>query len=104
MIYPWSIGKTIDEKPRVCKHHENTIKKNDGQQFHQYEEKEQSPLTSKYLTSEKTTTYDLGNPKPDLEQAQQCLLNFCWSNLVYKFTDHISMVTLYRYSRELSFT
>ena len=39
----------------------------DGHQFHQYQQNEQSPLTSPELTEHtKTMTYDVRNPGPDL--------------------------------------
>ena len=37
----------------------------DGQQFHQYKKREQSPLALTHWTQNKTTTYDVGNPGPD---------------------------------------
>ena len=42
------------------------------QQFHQYQQSRQSPLTSTIEHEKKTTTYDVGNPGPGLEQAQKC--------------------------------
>ena len=39
----------------------------DGQQFHQYQQTEQSLNTSK----RGTTTYDVGNPNPALGEAQK---------------------------------
>ena len=44
---------------------------NDGQQFHQYLQNEQSSLTSTHKTQKKTVTYDVGNPGPGLGQAQK---------------------------------
>jgi hypothetical protein len=41
-----------------------------GQQCHQYQQKEQLLLRS--LKIKKTTTYDVRNPGPGLRQAQQC--------------------------------
>ena len=43
--------------------------KGDGQQFHQYQQNEQLPLTLTYRTQLKTMTYDAGNPSPGLGQA-----------------------------------
>ena len=45
---------------------------NDGQQFHQYQQYEQSPLTFAHWTQNKTTTYNVWNPFSDLGQAQKC--------------------------------
>ena len=63
---------------------------NDGQQFHQYQQSEQSPLTLTWnivesavkhhnpnphlnsLNTKKTTTCDVGNTGPSLGQAQNC--------------------------------
>ena len=42
----------------------------DGQQFHQYQQNEQSLLTWNHWTWKKTTTYDVRNPGPGLGQAQ----------------------------------
>ena len=39
----------------------------DGQQFHKYQQKEQSPLTE-HKKKETTTTHDVGNLCPDLGQ------------------------------------
>jgi hypothetical protein len=45
----------------------------DSQQFHQYQQNEQSPLTSHIGTDTKnTTTYDIGNPGPCLGQTPNC--------------------------------
>ena len=46
----------------------------DGQQFHQYQQNEQSPLTLRQWTQKKTMTYDIGNPGSGLRQEQttQC--------------------------------
>jgi hypothetical protein len=43
-----------------------------GQQFHPYQQIEQSPFTLNQWTLKKTTRYDVGNPRPGLEQAQKC--------------------------------
>ena len=40
----------------------------DGQQFHQYQQNEYSPLTSKH---NKRPWHEVGDPDPDLEQAQK---------------------------------
>ena len=46
---------------------------NDGHQFHQYQQNEQSPLILSELTEhKKTMTYDLGNSGSGLGQAQKC--------------------------------
>jgi hypothetical protein len=42
-----------------------------GQQFHQYQQNEQSPVTVTHGTQRKTTTYTVGNPDPGLGQAQK---------------------------------
>jgi len=42
----------------------------DGQQFHQYQQREHLPLTSSNI--EKTMTYDIGNSGPDVGLAQIC--------------------------------
>ena len=47
----------------------------DGQQFHQYQQNKQSPLTSKSLTTIKTTAYNVVNTGTGLGQAQTL---FCW--------------------------
>ena len=44
--------------------------RHDGQQFHQYQQNKQSPLTLKSLTTIKTRTYIVGNPGTGFEQAQ----------------------------------
>ena len=41
----------------------------DGKQFHQNQQNKQSSLTEH---KKKTTTYDAGNPRHGLEQAQTC--------------------------------
>jgi hypothetical protein len=44
----------------------------DGQQIHQYQQNEQSPLIQTEPTEHnKTTTYDVGNSDPGLGQAQE---------------------------------
>ena len=48
--------------------------KSDGQQFCQYQPSEQSPLILTHWTQKKTTRYDVGNPVPDLGNAQtECM-------------------------------
>jgi hypothetical protein len=43
----------------------------DDHQFHQYQQSEQSPLIlTEVAEHKKTTTYDVGNPGPNLEQKQ----------------------------------
>ena len=42
----------------------------DGQQFHQYQESKQSPLTSTSLTTINTSTYNVGNSGTGLAQPQ----------------------------------
>ena len=44
----------------------------DGQQFHQYQQNVQPPLTSKQLNIKKKTMYGVTTPGPGLEQAQIC--------------------------------
>ena len=44
----------------------------DGQQFYQYQQNEQSPLTTKSLNINKTTPYDVENPDIGLRQVQTC--------------------------------
>ena len=45
----------------------------DGQQLHQYQQNQQSPLTWTLWTQKKnTTTYEVGNPGPGFGQAHQC--------------------------------
>ena len=44
----------------------------DGQQFHQYQQNEQSPLTFSPNTKTNISTCDVGNPGPALGQAQIC--------------------------------
>ena len=43
---------------------------NDGQQFNQYQQNEQSPLTFAHWTQNKTTTYNVWNPLSHLGQAK----------------------------------
>jgi len=44
-----------------------------GQQFHQYQQNEQSPLTSnRWKFKKKIMTYGIGNPGPGLGQTQKC--------------------------------
>ena len=43
----------------------------DGQQYHQYQQNEQSQLTSTHWTEKKPTAY-VENPRPASGQAQQC--------------------------------
>jgi hypothetical protein len=43
----------------------------DGQQFHQYHQKEQHPLALTLWTQKSTTTYDVRNPGPVLEQVHK---------------------------------
>ena len=46
----------------------------DDYQFHQYQQNEQSPLVLIELTQlKKTTTCDVGNPRPGLGQAHKCV-------------------------------
>jgi hypothetical protein len=40
-------------------------------QFHKYQHNKQSPLTSNNISNEKNGTYDIGNPGPDLGNAQK---------------------------------
>jgi hypothetical protein len=42
-----------------------------GQQFHQYQQKEQPPLISNHCTW-KRAQHNVGNPGPGLEQAHKC--------------------------------
>ena len=44
----------------------------DGQQFHQYQQNEQPPLTFTHWILKKTMTYDIGDPDPGLNQAKKC--------------------------------
>ena len=44
----------------------------DGQQVHQYHQKEQLPFNVNSLIIKKTTTFDTGNPYPGLGQGQKC--------------------------------
>jgi hypothetical protein len=46
----------------------------DGQQFHQYQQNKQSPLTSKSLTTIKTRTSNVGNPGTGLGEAPTRIL------------------------------
>lgn len=48
------------------------VQKSDGQQFHQFQQDEQSTLTSSYWTQEKDHDIWLGTPGCGLKQAQQC--------------------------------
>jgi len=41
----------------------------DGQQFHQYQQKEQPPQTTEH---KKNMTHGIGNQNPSFGQAQQC--------------------------------
>jgi len=43
----------------------------DGQQCHQYQQNEQSPLLTQ-RTQNETTTYDVDNSGPGFGQAQKC--------------------------------
>jgi hypothetical protein len=45
------------------------IVNNDRQQFHQYQQNEQSPSLTEH---KKSTTYDSGNLGPALQQTQKC--------------------------------
>jgi len=44
----------------------------DSQQFLQYQQNEQSPLTITHWIQQKTTTYDVRNPVPGLGETQKC--------------------------------
>ena len=44
----------------------------DSHHFHQYQQSEQSPLILAYWTQTMATTYDVGNPAPDLGQVHNC--------------------------------
>ena len=47
--------------------------KSDDQQFQQYQQNKQSPLTLTHWThTHLTTTFGVGNPNPCLGQAQKC--------------------------------
>jgi hypothetical protein len=48
--------------------------KNEGQQFHQYQQNRQPPIASthKYNNNKKTMTYGNENPCPGFGQAQKC--------------------------------
>jgi hypothetical protein len=65
----------------------------EGQQFHQYQQNKQSPLTSTSLTIIKTRTCNVGNSGTGLGQPQTPLgwyLWHCWPSL---FTQSIRMPT-----------
>jgi len=44
----------------------------DGQQFHQYQQNKQPPLTLTDNTKKVTTTYDVGNADPGLGRTEKC--------------------------------
>ena len=44
----------------------------DGQQFHKYQQNEQSPLTFTHRTQKRQTKYDIGNQGLGLGQAYKC--------------------------------
>jgi hypothetical protein len=46
----------------------------EGKQFHQFQENENPPVTSTYWTQKRPRhyIYDVRNPVPGMEQAQQC--------------------------------
>jgi hypothetical protein len=46
------------------------ILNSDGQQSHEYQQNEQNASTSTHCKLKKTIAYDVGNPDPDLLQAQ----------------------------------
>ena len=46
------------------------ILNSDGQQSHEYQQNEQIASTSTHCKLKKTIAYDVGNPDPDLLQAQ----------------------------------
>ena len=49
----------------------NVFKNSDGRQFPNYEQTGKSHVTSTHLAHKNTTTYDAGNPVPDLGQTQK---------------------------------
>ena len=50
----------------------------DGQQFNQYQQREQPPRTSNNLTQKSTTTYGVGNPSPCLEHTHNDIAGLKW--------------------------
>ena len=69
----------------------------DGQQFHQYQQREQSPLTFTHWSQKKTTTYDAGNPYPDLGQAHKCGGVKLVTNLPLFLTGYQTAIHIYIY-------
>ena len=61
-----AIQKLIWSKEVIMKR----ILNSDGQQSHEYQQNEQIASTSTLCKLKKTIAYDVGNPDPDLLQAQ----------------------------------
>ena len=70
MILGWNIGKQNESWLAAGGWWKESLN-NDGQQFHQYQQDEQSPLIITHLTQKEITTYDVGNLCPGLGQSQK---------------------------------
>jgi hypothetical protein len=77
--------------------------KNEGQQFHQYQQNRQPPIASthKYNNNKKTMTYGNENPCPGFGQAQKCGIikpiidGLVVSSTTAKHSGYVNMVIMY---------